>query len=885
MPVTEGGRIKRFEVRDPRLIVLDEPARENCSRADRAVGLGEAAVRRDSWAVAVQPTGTVTLLFTDIEGSTRLLERLGADRYAQALERHRRLLRHAFDCHGGYEVDCEGDAFFVAFRRAGDAVAAAAEAQQALAAAEWPEGHAVRVRMGLHTGEPVAASPKYVGLDVHKAARVMAAGHGGQVLLTQATRQLVGDDVRVLDLGLHRLKDLTEPQRLYQLGEDKFTPLKTLYRSNLPVPATPFVGREREVTEITRLLRDPATRVVTLVGPGGVGKTRLALQAAAEAAEAFPDGVTWVPLALVRDPALLVDAVAGALGVRERLDGSSIESLARELTGRRLLLLDNAEHLLPGAAEQVAELRNSTDVILLVTSRERLHIGGEQAWPVPLMSERDAVELFLAAARRSDPGFPDSPTVHEICGRLDELPLAIELAAARARTFTAKQLLDRLARQLDLSGARDADPRQATLRATIDWSYALLEPEEQRLLRRLSIFVGGCTLEAAEEVCSADVDVLESLLDKSLVRRRARDDGSRFWLLETIREYAAERLSESHDAEHRMRIAHADYFLSQALAAEGTPERVDPTAFSRLAADLANLRAALQTSADLDQQRFSALAASLGEFFEYQGHLTEGDQWLRLALSRSQRSSDHDNVKIHTGLAKLALRRGDTSVAAVQADAALAMARTLDDRCLLANALRARAIPAVFVGDFDLARRFYDEAVALLEEEHADALLAAITVDLTDLSLNEHNWEEAAALAGRGISIGRDAHPVGETVSYLNLGIALLELARADEAYPALLRAVELVNDLGLALFLGGAMIRLAETLVDTDPSRAALLFGAGEQLQYELSVAADPLELRAADRTASRLRTRLAPDEFEARRAEGRRLDRHGAVRLALRR
>ena len=445
------------------------------------------------------------MLFTDIEGSTRLLQELG-EHYADVLTEHRRVLREAFSRHGGVEVDTQGDAFFVAFARASDAVSAAGEAQAALA------NGPVRVRIGVHTGEPVVTEEGYVGTDVHRAARIMGAGHGGQVLLSETTRQLLDTTAELRELGDHRLKDLTAPQRLYQLGDGDFPPLRTLYRTNLPIQPTPLVGRERELEEAGALVR--SHRLLTLTGPGGSGKTRLALQLAAEAVEQFPDGVFWVPLQTLRDPAL----VERAIGISVGADDDLIEYVANK---RLFVLLDNFEQVIEAAPTISSLLAGTPNTKVLVTSREPLHVESEQRYPVEPLPEDDAAVLFVERARAVAPGFRPAAAVGEICRRLDGLPLAIELAAARVALLDPDELLARLDRRLPLlaSRSRDAPARQRTLRATIEWSYELLEPDEQELFLTLAVFRGSFSLEAAEAVCDADLDALESLVVKNLVRR------------------------------------------------------------------------------------------------------------------------------------------------------------------------------------------------------------------------------------------------------------------------------------------------------------------------------------------------------------------------------
>nr|MBA3412723.1 LuxR family transcriptional regulator [Actinomycetota bacterium] len=456
--------------------------------------------------------------------------------------------------------------------------------------------------MGIHTGTPHLAEEGYVGQDVNKGARIAAAGHGGQVLLSRETRDLAGIDV--LDLGEHRLKDFAEPVWIFQLGKERFPPLKTISNTNLPRPASSFVGRDNEIEEVAALLREGA-RLLTLTGPGGSGKTRLAIETAAALVPEFKAGVFWVGLAPLRDPALVTETIAQTLGAKN--------GLAEHIGERELLLvLDNLEQVVEAAAALASLAETCPNLKLLVTSRELLRVRGEVEYPVLPLAETEAVELFCARGRTE----PDE-SVHKLCGALDNLPLAVELAAARTGVLSPKQILERLSGRLDLlKGGRDADPRQRTLRATIEWSYELLSSQERQLYARLAVFPGGCTLESAEEVAEADLDTLQSLVDKSLLRYTQQ----RFWMLETIREYAVERLDESGQSEE-LRCRHAEHF--RALAEEAEPDllRNRESYLERLEAEHDNLRAALdQLAASGEEQLDLELAAALWQFWYARGH-------------------------------------------------------------------------------------------------------------------------------------------------------------------------------------------------------------------------------------------------------------------------
>ncbi|HET7028142.1 MAG TPA: adenylate/guanylate cyclase domain-containing protein [Candidatus Limnocylindrales bacterium] len=573
------------------------------------------------------PAGTVTFFFSDIEGSTRLLETLGAA-YPELLDRHRAIVRAGFSAHGGYEVSTQGDSFFAAFSSAGDAIRAAIEIQRTLSAARWPDAGPVRVRIGLHTGDGIVVADDYVGLDVHRAARVMAAAHGGQVLASATTAGLAGragiQGVELRDLGEHRLRDLSTPERLYQVVapglDDAFPSPRTLdsIPNNLPRRISRVVGREAELAKMDELVGSGA-RIVTLTGPGGIGKTTLALQAAPGLADRFADGVFFVDLSGVTDADGLLDAVARNLGLQPSGSGRRSEAVVAELANRSVLvILDNFEQVIAAATEVARLVAACPRLTAIVTSREPLRVRGEQTLPVAPLSlpelgatptaadvvRSDAVALFLERAREVQPdiGLSDetAPVVAEICARLDGLPLAIELAAARLRLFSLDELHDRLRLELLRGGARDLPARQQTLRSTIGWSYDLLDADERTLFAVLSLFPTAA-IEAVEAVAAqieglTPVDVLDrlaSLVDKSLVRRIDENGRDRLTMLETIREYASERLGADATLAASARRAHAAHYA--ALAESRREDLLGPRrrlAVEELEADVGNLVAA-----------------------------------------------------------------------------------------------------------------------------------------------------------------------------------------------------------------------------------------------------------------------------------------------------
>jgi predicted ATPase/class 3 adenylate cyclase len=818
--------------------------------------------------VRTLPTGTVTLFFTDIEGSTGLLHELG-ERFADVLAEHRRVLREAFGRHGGVEVDTQGDAFFVAFARATDAVAAARDAQHALA------GDPVRVRIGIHTGEPVVTQEGYVGTDVHRAARIMGAGHGGQVLLSETTRRLLDDGAELRDLGEHRLKDLTAPQRLYQLGDGNFPPLMTLYRTNLPIQPNPLVGRERELEEAGALIR--SHRLLTLTGPGGSGKTRLALQLAAEAVEQFPDGVFWVPLQALRDPALVERAIGSSVGA----DDGMVQYVADK---RLLVLVDNFEQVVEAAPAISSLLAGTPNAKVLVTSREPLRVESEQRYPVEPLTEDDAAVLFVERARAVTPGFRSTAAVGEICRRLDGLPLALELAAARVALLEPDELLARLDRRLPLlaSRSRDAPARQRTLHATIEWSYELLEPDEQELFRSLAVFRASFSLEAAEAVCDANLDALESLVVKNLVRRWG---SGRLGMLDTIREYAVELLDAAPDADNVYR-RHAEHFLSVAEKANLNAGTLRPGG-QRLdigVAELDNFRGAIAWALRSESIALGLEMATALEQLWTLDDPNEGIRWF-------ERLFDHPEADlVSQSLRAEALRAYGSSLGIAGRFASaeemwaqsLALFEQLEDehgRAVLQHRL---GISAIWRGDLERAR----ELVEASDEIHqrtddvwgraqTSGTLGAIARDEGDERSALDLVRESAALAREVGSPWWESGALAE-LACLSLNAGLLEEgeARAREA----LAIADRLQDRPGRIFGVGILARVAAERGYSE--LAGRLWGA---IEADDAVGA-PLGGWRRHREVCEARIRRAAGvDFEHGYAEGRDLTLDDAVSLAL--
>ena len=800
------------------------------------------------------PSGTVTFLFTDIEGSTRLLHELG-DGYAEALADHRRTLRAAATAHGGVEVDTQGDAFFIAFARASEAVSAAADIQRGLA------GGPVYVRIGLHTGEPLLTDEGYVGLDLHRGARICAAGHGGQVLLSRTTCDLI--DADVLDLGEHRLKDLLEPQRLYQLGSQTFPPLKTLNWTNLPVQATPLVGREGELAEAAVLLRE--NRMLTLVGPPGTGKTRLALQLAAECAEDF-EQVWWVGLQQIRDPDLVEPTIARTVGARSDLVGYLRDR-------RALLLLDNLEQVLQ-CAPRLAELVNDAEGIkVLATSREPLRLTLEQQYPVAPLPEVDAATLFSERARAVRPGFAANGAVADICRRLDGLPLAIELAAARVKLLAPAALLARLEHRLPLltGGPRDLPERQQTLTATIAWSYDLLDPKEQAAMTRLAVFAGGWTLEAAEAVCDCTLETLAGLVDKSLVRER---DGS-FSMLETIREYAVDRLAEGGGADEA-RNRHAAYYLAEAEGHGGEPwpardlEREDVDWFD---GEHDNLRTALDWLSGHETEGDSELrlANACFRFWLKRGYWTEGRQRTEAALSRAGKPRTLLHARTLLGASEFAWRQGAAERGRELAEAALAEHEVLGTTgSELAGVYVVLANCADVLGNRRQSIELYERARAVGGEPVAATILG----NLGNIALNDHELARARGYFEESAAIARRLKLEDDLANNLvDLGFLALAEDRIAEALAAFRESLDIcraqrITDMLIWVLEGLAAVALQRGQL----LEATRLLGATARPRADLAFGAEfyPTGEEMREQTLDALRTGMGEERFTAAYAEG---------------
>jgi predicted ATPase/class 3 adenylate cyclase len=933
-------------------------------------------------AVVLLPRGTVTFLFTNIESSTQLWERhpqvMGA-----VVARHEALLREAITAASGVVFKLVGDAICAAFASAQDAVTAALAAQRMLQAEAWGAIGPLGARMALHTGVVEERGGDYVGLPLNRVARLLSAGHGGQILLSLATEQLVREHlppaVALRDLGVHRLKDLSLPEQMFQLVApdlpSSFPPLQTLdaHRTNLPAQPTSLIGRGREIAAVAALLRRADVRLVTLTGPGGTGKTRLALQVAAELLDDFAAGSYFVNLASINDPNLVATTIAHALGVAEIASKPVQESLYVFLRAKRtLLLLDNFEQVLDAASLVAKLLAAAPGLKVLVTSRAVLHLNGEHEFAVPplalpptndhpfdtavpepvegqgrrptaandhaadrreAITQYESVRLFIARAQAVKSDFTltndYAPAVAEICCRLDGLPLAIELAAARIKFFPPEALLARLERRLQVltGGPRDLPVRQQTLRNTIDWSYNLLDSEEQALFRRLGVFVGGCTLEAAAAVASelriendalrkasheqSTLNLIEALVDKSLLRQEEGPGGEpRFTMLETVSEYALERLEESGEVESTRR-QHANYFMTLAETAE--LHRYTPTQsvwLLRLDADHDNMRAALawsQTPA-VRVDICARLAGALQWFWYIRRYKSEGRAWLERVLQQSTSVAAPARAKALYGAGRFQSDRGQANTFIEQA---LALWRELEDKPGMADALLNLGRIARIQGDYERSEKLVLESLALFREQQILWGVVWSLISLGDVALDQGDPVQALGPIEEALALtkslgdtygnmwarclrGRLAHLQGdlelaavlleESLSWLrnwrspsifeilnDLGRVALDHGDTERAEALFEESLKLSWEPGNEVDITLSLVGLAGVAAELEqPVRAAQLLGAAQAVHESMGRSLTPVERTVIDRYATATRALLGDATFAMMWAEG---------------
>ena len=868
------------------------------------------------------PTGTVTFLMSDIEGSTRLVGDLGAE-FPRLLDEHFAILGEAIATNGGTIVSSEGDSIFAVFPAVRPAIEAAVQGQRALDAHEWPRGAHVRVRIGIHAGEAVFGGRDYTGIDVHRTARIMAAGHGGQVLVSETARALAALDqnapTSLRDLGTYRLRDMGAPDRLYGLVapdlRSEFPPLRAaaaVTPTNLPTPLTRFVGRTRELAEICDLIG--RERLVTLTGPGGTGKTRLAIEAGRTMLDAFPDGVWFTPLEFLRERQLVMPTIAASLGLPERAGRTAAESVSEFLGPKRaLLVLDNMEQVVEAGPDLVALLAAAPSTAILVASREPLAVDGEHIYPVPPLTvpaepgvlraadiaDREAVILFVERARAARPAFAltdsNAPTVASIARRLDGLPLALELAAARMNLLSPEQILARLDHRLTLlaSSRRDLPDRQRTLRGAIDWSHDLLTDPERRLFRRLSVFTGGADLEAVEVVVDPDdslggdvLDLTGALVDRSLIRSREVGDRNRLEMLETIREYAAEQLRDAGEAD-RIGAAHAACVAALAESAVNALIHPDGQALlDRLELELPNVRSAITFAIRTgDHETALRIGSGLREFWHSRNHLQEG----RAVLAELLSITADDGPTILRAMAvatasELASWHGDYQTSYRLAVEATEMATVVGDPIVLANARQGLGW-ATFMHEPERSLVEFEAAIEMADAAGDPALLMGAVQGAAMALLQLGRIPEARARLMEAIAIA-DANGDRYTQAFHMTSLGFLEVRseRREAALECFAAAVRLAHETGgrnaLGIALDGiALMAIPEGRLDEAVQLATVAARLREEQGGGLTTVMIGDETPPLERAAAA----MPPDGLARASEAGRALSIDDAVALAL--
>jgi predicted ATPase/class 3 adenylate cyclase len=864
------------------------------------------------------------MLFSDIEGSTALLNRLG-DQYGDALSGQRAVLRTAIAAWHGHEMGTEGDSFYVVFESAGNAVACCLDAQRALAAHHWPGAITVRVRMGLHSGEPVRHEDGYIGLDVHRAARIAASARGGQVLLSEATRLLavprMPAGTSTKDLGFHRLKDINELEHIYQLAgaglQEDFPALRTLgTQASLPVPVTPLVGRGDDLEHLCATIRRHGVRLVTLTGTGGIGKTRLALAAAATLGAAFPHGVYFVALAPVTDAGVMWKTLADSLDVTA--DSQPADAVTGFLADRKaLLILDNLEQLEGAAAVVAALVVGAPQLMVLATSRRPLHVQGEHEVPVAALGLPDGTDagsvaasgagrLFVQQAQMVRPGFAvtdgNAADVAAIVGRLDGLPLAIELAAARVKLLAPRALLTRLGQGLGLTGAEAGRPlRQQTLRKTVAWSYDLLAADAARVFRQLSVFRGGCDLEALAAVVTAsgepsELDPLElaaGLQDVSLITLSEGADGEpRLGMLETIREFALERLTQDDDL-GGARQRHAEHYVAFAEAARTQLDGpAQLTALDRLETEHDNLRAALSwllespaaSSAGQDDRSLLGLrlVQALSAFWYQHGYATEGRRWLQRAMELASVDGGAPLAGVAHGLGVLMDQQGEAAAARQLFELSLAIGRDLGDLDRQARALNSLGIVHRHLEDFGTARVLLEESIAI-SREIGSFRLAASLANLGQLENAAGNLDRAASLTQEALEQDRAQGDLyGAAIDQHTLALIYLRAGRATQARSTLVGIVDYIaSSANTSMLINSLELAAAISAGLGAALSAARLAGAAESLREESGMRISDQELAMMEALLAPARSTVTAESWDAGLSAGRALGQPEATAL----